>query len=128
MRSLDVDVLEQAHATLSARLADIDEVTVDVESATLRRSKAYPESGVALAGAVADELGLRWCALPTMAGHDSVNLSDMVPTVMLFVPSVEGISHNEREFTTDAQMIAGVQMLTGTTARMLTGALEAVRT
>jgi N-carbamoyl-L-amino-acid hydrolase len=125
MRSLDIDILEEAHRSLMAALAGIGEVTVTVESATLRQSKAYPESGVALAGAVADGLGLRWCALPTMAGHDSVNLTDVVPTVMLFVPSVDGISHNEQEFTTDAQMLAGVRMLTATTARMLTGALEA---
>jgi N-carbamoyl-L-amino-acid hydrolase len=125
MRSLDVGILEAAHASLIAKLADVDEVQVDVESAVLRQSKAYPESGVALAAAVADDLGLLWRTLPTMAGHDSVNLCDVVPTVMLFVPSVDGISHNEREFTTDTQMLAGVQMLTVTAGRMLTGALEA---
>ena len=125
MRSLDAELLEQAHASLSATLAQIGEVQVNVESATLRTSKAYPDAGAALAGAVADDLGLRWRALPTMAGHDSVNLCDVVPTVMLFVPSVDGISHNERDFTTDAQMIAGVQMLTATAGRMLTGALQA---
>jgi N-carbamoyl-L-amino-acid hydrolase len=124
MRALDIDVLEQAHTSLMAALAEIGEVTVTVDSATLRQSKTYPEAGVALAGAVADDLELRWRALPTMAGHDSVNLTDVVPTVMLFVPSVDGISHNEHEFTTDAQMVAGVTMLTATTARMLTGALK----
>ncbi|MET0899342.1 MAG: M20 family metallo-hydrolase [Mycobacterium sp.] len=124
MRSLNADLLGQAHAGLTAKLAQIGEVQVNVESATLRTSKAYPDAGAALAGAVADELGLTWRALPTMAGHDSVNLCDAVPTVMLFVPSVDGISHNEREFTTDAQMVAGVQMLTATAGRLLTGALD----
>jgi N-carbamoyl-L-amino-acid hydrolase len=46
---------------------------------------------------------------------------------MLFVPSVEGISHNEREYTTDEQMLAGLRMLTATTRRMVTGALEETR-
>jgi beta-ureidopropionase / N-carbamoyl-L-amino-acid hydrolase len=128
VRSLDVEVLERAHESLSSKLAQIDaggEVQVNVESADLRQSKVYPETGAALAGAVADELGLKWRELPTMAGHDSVNLCDAVPTVMLFVPSVEGVSHNELEFTTDTQMTAGVRMLTATAGRMLTGALEA---
>ena len=127
LRSLDAHLLEQAHQSLTTKLADIEaagEVRVIVESAVLRPSKAYPEAGATLAGAVADELGLRWRTLPTMAGHDSVNLCGVVPTVMLFVPSVDGISHNEREFTTDAQMTAGVRMLTGTARRLLTGALE----
>ncbi|WP_197379722.1 M20 family metallo-hydrolase [Mycolicibacterium mengxianglii] len=127
LRSLDAETLEKAHTRLTAELNEIEaegEVQVSVESATLRPSKAYPDAGAALAGAVADDLGLRWRELPTMAGHDSVNLCDVVPTVMLFVPSVDGISHNEKEFTTDAQMVAGVQMLTATAGRMLAGALE----
>lgn len=125
MRSLDADLLEAAHNSLMAKLTGIAEVEVIVESAALRQSKAYPDAGTALAGAVADELGLTWRELPTMAGHDSVNLTDVVPTVMLFVPSVDGISHNEREFSTDAQMVAGLRMLTGTAGRMVTGVLEA---
>lgn len=121
MRSLDAELLAEAHTTLMTKLAAITDVDVTVESAVLRQSKAYPEAGTALAGAVADDLGLRWRFLPTMAGHDSVNLSDVVPTVMLFVPSVDGISHNEQEFTTDAQMVVGVRMLTATAGRLLTG-------
>jgi N-carbamoyl-L-amino-acid hydrolase len=44
---------------------------------------------------------------------------------MLFVPSIDGVSHNEHEYTSDAQILAGVHMLTLTTRRMMTGALEA---
>jgi N-carbamoyl-L-amino-acid hydrolase len=105
-------------------IAEAGEVVVGVQGATLRPSLPYHEAGVALAAAVADDLGLRWRTLPTMAGHDSVNLRDVVPTVMLFVPSVNGVSHNESEYTTDDQMISGLRMLTATTRRMVTGALE----
>lgn len=127
LRALRADDLEAAHQSLMARVAEIGnsgEVSVDIESAALRPSSSYQDSGIALAGAVAEDLGLTWCELPTMAGHDSVNLKDVVPTVMLFVPSVDGISHNEREFTSDEQMLAGVHMLTATTRRMVAGALE----
>jgi N-carbamoyl-L-amino-acid hydrolase len=62
--------------------------------------------------------------MPTMAGHDSVNLKELVPTVMLFIPSVDGVSHNEREFSTDGQLLAGLHTLTETARRMVTGALE----
>lgn len=44
-------------------------------------------------------MGLSSREIRTLAGHDSTNLKDLVPTVMLFVPSVDGISHNEREYT-----------------------------
>jgi N-carbamoyl-L-amino-acid hydrolase len=130
LRALDADTLRAAHRSLLRRIADIAETaetTVTVESAALRPSARYHDSGIALAGAVADDLGLSWRAVPTMAGHDSVNLREVVPTVMLFVPSVEGISHNEREYTTDEQMLAGLRMLTATTRRMVTGVLEETR-
>ena len=129
LRALEGETLEAAHARLLELIAEVDhagDVRVEVESATLRPSTRYQDSGIALAGAVADHLGLRWRAMPTMAGHDSVNLKDVVPTVMLFIPSVDGVSHNEREFSTDAQMLAGLHTLTETARRMVTGALEAV--
>ena len=60
----------------------------------------------------------------TVAGHDSTNMKDIVPTVMLFVPSVEGVSHNEEEFTTDEDMVAGVEHFTEVVRRMADGALD----
>lgn len=128
LRSLDADLLERAHRALLERLNTVTadgEVEVRVDSAALRQAGPYHSAGIAVAGDVADELGLRWRTLPTMAGHDSVNLRDTVPTVMLFVPSIDGISHNEREYTTDEQMAAGVRMLTATAGAVVRGALEA---
>lgn len=54
----------------------------------------------------------------TVAGHDSTNMSDVVPTVMLFVPSREGISHNEAEDTSDPDAIHGVRVLTEVVRRL----------
>lgn len=130
LRALDGETVEAAHLSFLNKIADITgagEVTVEIESSALRPSTRYQDSGIALAGEVADELGLRWRAMPTMAGHDSVNLKELVPTVMLFIPSVDGVSHNEREFSTDAQMLAGLHTLTETARRMVTGALETAR-
>ncbi|MCV7421012.1 M20 family metallo-hydrolase [Mycobacterium yunnanensis] len=129
VRALQAETVEAAHARFLERVAEIEqagEVHVEIESAAFRPSTRYQDDGVALAGEVADELGLRWRTMPTMAGHDSVNLKDVVPTVMLFIPSVDGVSHNEREFSTDGQMLAGLHLLTSTARRMVTGALEAV--
>lgn len=128
LRAHDADVLDRAHRSLLSRLAavtDAGEAVVRVDSAALRPAGGYHPAGIALAGEVADGLGLRWRTLPTMAGHDSVNLRDVVPTIMLFVPSVDGVSHNEREYTTDDQMLAGLRMLTATAHATVGGALEA---
>jgi N-carbamoyl-L-amino-acid hydrolase len=49
--------------------------------------------------------------LRTVAGHDAVALSRVLPSAMLFVPSAAGISHNEAEFTADVDLIAGAEVL-----------------
>lgn len=128
LRALDGETVEAAHRSFLQRISAITgagEVRIEIESAALRPSTRYQEVGVALAGGVADDLGLRWRTLPTMAGHDSVNLKSLVPTVMLFVPSVDGVSHNENEYSTDAHLLAGLRMLTATARQLVTGALEA---
>jgi N-carbamoyl-L-amino-acid hydrolase len=45
------------------------------------------------------------------AGHDAAVLSRHVPTGMLFVPSVGGVSHSPREATSDEHLILGAQAL-----------------
>ena len=66
--------------------------------------------GVELAAKVAADLELSSKRGMTLAGHDSINITGLVPTVMLFVPNVDGISHNEHEYTTAADIVAGPAM------------------
>lgn len=47
------------------------------------------------------------------AGHDSVNISRIAPTVMIFVPCEKGISHNPAESITAEDAAAGAQVLLG---------------
>ena len=45
------------------------------------------------------------------AGHDSVLMAPLVPSAMLFVPSVGGITHNPKEFSTKEQVARGAGVL-----------------
>lgn len=45
------------------------------------------------------------------AGHDACNLSMIVPTGMIFIPSINGISHNESEYSTPDDCEAGCNVL-----------------
>lgn len=65
-----------------------------------------------LAENCAEELGISTSRLLTVAGHDSTNMNDVVPTVMLFVASHEGVTHNEVEDTSDTDAVKGVTVLT----------------
>ena len=57
------------------------------------------------------ELGSKPGRLWSGAGHDAAVLSHHVPTGMLFVPSVNGISHAPQEATTDEHLVLGARAL-----------------
>jgi N-carbamoyl-L-amino-acid hydrolase len=45
---------------------------------------------------------------------------------MMFIPSEDGVSHCEREFTSDEDMVTGLDALVGVLERMVEGALDGV--
>ncbi|QTI78387.1 Zn-dependent hydrolase [Roseomonas marmotae] len=55
--------------------------------------------------------GLNYQVMPTGIGHDAVYVARRVPSVMIFVPCEEGISHNEAENITPAWAEAGLVVL-----------------
>ncbi|WP_411731779.1 M20 family metallo-hydrolase [Paeniglutamicibacter sp.] len=124
VRSTDPDVLAAADADLHARVARIEKmanVRIERGAEHVWGAKAYDRAGLKLAAEAAESLGLSHGVVRTLAGHDSTNMKDIVPTIMLFVPSVEGISHNERELTHDADMLDGVDLLTEVLLRVVRG-------
>jgi N-carbamoyl-L-amino-acid hydrolase len=126
LRSADEEVLAQADRMLHERVAEIEiraNVRIEKRSSHCWPVTPYQADGLRLAGQVAAELGLTHSSVQTLAGHDSTNMKDIVPTVMLFVPSVDGISHNEHEYTLDEDIVAGTAMLTAVVARLCDGAL-----
>lgn len=127
LRSADEEVLTAARKILHGRVAEIERdanVTISIELSHEWGLNPYPPAGVDLARECADKLELSHTPVFTLAGHDSINMKDIVPTVMLFVPSVDGVSHNEREYTTDHDICAGVDILTEVVARLCRGELD----
>lgn len=57
--------------------------------------------------------GLNYKVMHSGAGHDSQIFAPVVPTAMLFVPSLKGISHNPAEFTEPVDLAEGVKALIG---------------
>lgn len=126
LRSPSSEVLDAAYARVMETVERVqreDRVEIEVVAEHSWGQNPYPEAGVELAREVAEELGLTHDRVMTVAGHDSTNMKDQAPTVMLFVPSVDGISHNLKEFTRDEDLLAGVDHLTGVVRRLAAGAL-----
>ncbi|MSP01301.1 MAG: hydantoinase/carbamoylase family amidase [Acetobacteraceae bacterium] len=57
--------------------------------------------------------------MPSGAGHDAQILSTIMPSAMMFVPSIGGISHHFTEDTSDADLVLGCQVFVDAAAALL---------
>ena len=64
-----------------------------------------------LVRAKANELKLSNMDMPSGAGHDAMHIAKLCPAGMIFVPCERGISHNEIENATPADLAAGARVL-----------------
>ncbi|SLN60142.1 N-carbamoyl-L-amino acid hydrolase [Falsiruegeria litorea R37] len=55
----------------------------------------------------------KWRKMPSGALHDATNVAELMPVAMLFVPSIGGISHAFEEDTDEADLVAGLHVLSG---------------
>ncbi|MBW4522239.1 MAG: Zn-dependent hydrolase [Scytolyngbya sp. HA4215-MV1] len=60
---------------------------------------------------VSQELGLSYTHLPSRAGHDAQEIGRFTDMGMIFVPSRNGISHSEEEYTSPEQCTQGANVL-----------------
>jgi beta-ureidopropionase / N-carbamoyl-L-amino-acid hydrolase len=61
---------------------------------------------------------LRVRRMTSGAGHDAQMMARICPAAMIFVPSEGGISHNPREHTADADLVAGARVLCEVVTRL----------
>lgn len=114
LRNTEEAILQEAERRT---FAFIDEIAgaegVTVERRTLARFEpvAFDPAMVARVEAVARAHGHRVRRMPSGAGHDAQMFAPHCPTGMIFVPSVAGLSHNVKEHTEPADLVAGADVL-----------------
>lgn len=59
----------------------------------------------------ATKLGYSNMCLVSRAAHDSYYVSQVAPSAMIFIPCKDGISHNEEEYASPADLTAGCNVL-----------------
>ena len=60
---------------------------------------------------IVTSLGVEYMPLPSGAGHDAMHWADDVPTGMIFIPCLNGISHNPAEFAEMDDIVTGAEVL-----------------
>jgi N-carbamoyl-L-amino-acid hydrolase len=66
---------------------------------------------VALVEQATQQLGFACERIVSGAGHDAIHLARHVPTAMVFIPCVNGLSHNEAEDALPSDVTAGADVL-----------------
>lgn len=114
LRNTDGGALAAAEAQLWAHAERIsEEEGVRCERRMLARFDpvAFDPAVVQRIEDIAASRKLSHRRMPSGAGHDAQMLARMCPTGMIFVPSVDGLSHNVAERTEPEDLVAGAEVL-----------------
>lgn len=123
-RDSDPAILHRLEAVLHEQVAAFDKAgPCGVSVETIRQStpammdEGFQQAIEQAAAKHAPNLAVR---MPSGAGHDAQHVARVIPAAMLFVPSIDGISHHWAENTSDDDIVLGARVFTDAIARVLT--------
>ena len=119
-RAADLPTFEQLEQALLRRaLAEAGRFGLGLEAELLGRHLPAPMNPLVqqMIAESAQDLLLEALRLPSGAGHDAQSFASRCPTGMIFVPSVDGISHSPREFTEWQACVNGANVLLKTVVK-----------
>lgn len=89
------------------------EFNLDLHIESYEGCLAAPSDTTAITAieAACDKLGLTHKQMMSFAGHDAQSMAKITPSAMIFVPSVDGVSHRHNELTYDADCVNGANAL-----------------
>jgi len=114
LRNTDNDLLAQAEKMLAQFIAKTaQEEGVEVTSRALVRFNPviFADEIVNAVEKEAKHQALSYKRLPSGAGHDAQFMASICPAGMIFVPCVDGISHNVKEHSAPKDLVAGANVL-----------------
>lgn len=114
IRNTAENLLQRAEIEVAAFLNEIattEGVTITTKKLARFEPVEFDERVVAVIEQISNELGNTTQRMPSGAGHDAQMLARVCPTAMIFVPSINGISHNPAEDTETDDLVAGANIL-----------------
>ena len=120
-RHPDDDVLAQMDADMRAGLDDIAAgigLELAIDQILDLPAVQFDEGCVAAVRQAAEIQDYTLRDMVSGAGHDACNIAAVAPTSMIFIPCIDGISHNEVEDAKPEWITAGGQVLLGAVLEM----------
>lgn len=121
LRGVEQESILAAVNELHDAVADIaEDDSIEVVTDVLTADKPVPLSKelADISEQVCQDLGIAYRRMNSGAGHDAMHLATLLPTTMIFVPSIDGISHNPAEYTRPEDIELGVKVLWQTICRL----------
>ena len=85
-------------------------VSVDIARYWRADPASFNESIISCVEDAARENNMNYIRIISGAGHDAVFINEVMPTGMLFVPSIKGMSHCPQEDTRWEDIVKGVEI------------------
>jgi N-carbamoyl-L-amino-acid hydrolase len=114
LRNTDDEHLQRAEKMLDEfleHLAASEEVTIETERLARFDPVRFDDGIARTIERNAERLGLTCRRMTSGAGHDAQMMARLCPAAMIFVPSVDGISHSPAEHTHNDDLNAGANVL-----------------
>ena len=125
IRDVSMEGIERLFSLIEARAGELEAATgVTFAFERFYTSRAAPTDGRIrdLVERSVTELGLSSRRMPSGAGHDAQSIALLCPVGMIFVPSVDGISHAPEEHTDPGDVVNGANVLLRTLIALDAGA------
>lgn len=110
-RHQDPEVIKQVLAIINRIPEEVEKCKVAYQEAWSRKTVTFTSELVDYVEKSAKEYGYSNRRIYSGPGHDAQFMIDMVPTTMIFVPSVGGHSHCEIEYTPVENCLKGANVL-----------------
>ncbi|MCT4621738.1 MAG: Zn-dependent hydrolase [Marinisporobacter sp.] len=117
-RHEDPKVIEQVVDIIKNMPKEVAKCKVAYEKAWARDTVYFDKELVEFVKESADEADISNQYINSGAGHDAQFVSEMMPTTMVFVPSKDGHSHCEPEFTSVKECTNGASVLLNTVLKI----------
>ena len=122
LRDIDKASLEELNLELRNFVGELSrelKFSYDIRELSSDEPVKLSEHAINLLEDEAKKLGIKTLTLPSGAGHDAMNLIKLASSVgMLFIPCVDGISHNTKEAINFKDAVAATKILTNALIRL----------
>ncbi|MBK8239538.1 MAG: Zn-dependent hydrolase [Deltaproteobacteria bacterium] len=106
-----VDAMDADIRAVAAAISRDSGLPISIELVSQYPAQPFHEDCVRAVANAAERLGYTNMPAVSGAGHDAVYMARLAPAGMIFIPCKDGISHNEIEDATPADITAGCNVL-----------------